>query len=222
VGVSPGPELNQLVAAVWGLPGLRWDGLLFYPGHLKHAHSDGVAGLSSLLEETLAGLRRKGHEPAIVSGGSTPTLFDSHQVRGLTEIRPGTYIFNDRNCVVSGCAEWEDCAASVLVTVVSTARPGQMIVDGGSKTFSSDGLVDGSDSLHGRVIEAPEARFLRMNEEHGYVALEGTGAHFQVGDRVRIIPNHICVAVNLHEKIYGIRGDQVEHVWTVEARGKLQ
>ena len=108
-----------------------------------------------------------------------------------------------------------------MVTVVSHAGPDRMIVDGGSKTFSSDKLVNGG-AGHGYVVEAPGAFFHRMNEEHGFVDLSRAERQFTVGDKVRIIPNHICVAVNLHECVYGVRGDKVEEVWKVEARGKLQ
>src|SRR4051794_37473854 len=102
----------------------------------------------------------------------------------------------------------EDCAASILATVVSTARPGQMIVDGGSKPFSSDRLNGSTGVTFGHVVEAPNAIFHKMNEEHGFVDLTKAAETFQVGDRVHIIPNHICVAVNLHEQVHGIRGDQ--------------
>jgi D-serine deaminase-like pyridoxal phosphate-dependent protein len=109
------------------------------------------------------------------------------------------------------------------VTVVSTARPGQIVVDGGSKTFSSDRLTgSGAESTFGHVIEAPEARFHKMNEEHGYVDIRPCGRKFEIGERLRIIPNHICVAVNLHERVYGIRNGEVEEVWEVAGRGKLQ
>jgi len=94
-----------------------------------------------------------------------------------------------------------------------------MIIDGGSKTFSSDRA---SAPGFGYLVEAPEAVFEKMNEEHGYVDLKAVSKTFKVGERVRMIPNHVCVAVNLHEQIYGIRGDNVEETWKVEARGKLQ
>ena len=113
-------------------------------------------------------------------------------------------------------------AATILATVVSTARPGQMIIDGGSKTFSSDRLANTAEVTFGHLVEAPGARFHKMNEEHGFIDMSHEAAEFRVGDRVRVIPNHICVAVNLHEKVYGVRGDSVEEVWTVDARGKLQ
>jgi D-serine deaminase-like pyridoxal phosphate-dependent protein len=130
-------------------------------------------------------------------------------------------VFNDLNTWASGACSLEDCAASVLVTVVSTARNGQMIVDGGSKTFSSDRLSSGGPG-HGRVTEAPEALFHKMNEEHGFVDLTNANRTFAVGDKVSIVPNHICVVVNLHEYVYGVRQGLVEEVWRVDARGKLQ
>ena len=166
--------------------------------------------------------RRAGIEVRVVSGGSTPTLFRSHEVTGVNEIRPGTYVYNDVNTVRTGACDWDDCAVSILTTVVSTAKKGQMIVDGGSKTFSSDRLVGSSESSFGRVVEAPECVFHNMNEEHGYVDIRRADREFSVGDRVRIIPNHVCVAVNLHEQVYGIRKDVVETTWKVEGRGKLQ
>ena len=146
----------------------------------------------------------------------------SHEVAGLNEIRPGTYVYNDINTVRAGCCELEDCAVSILATVVSTARKGHMIVDGGSKTFSSDRLVGSAELSFGRIVESPESVFNNMNEEHGYVDIRRAEREFTIGDRVHIIPNHVCVAVNLHEQVYGVRKDKVEQVWKVEGRGKLQ
>lgn len=225
VGVPPGEPIRQLSLDVSKLPQLDWEGIAFYPGHIKRINDEGIKALdelSGLVKQTVEELKQAGLAPRIVSGGSTPTLWESHRVAGMNEIRPGTYIFNDRNTVACGACAWEDCAASILVTVVSTAVPGQVIVDGGSKTFSTDRLVTGDVEGFGRVVEAPEAVFTRMNEEHGYVDVRQAGRRFAVGDRLRIIPNHICVAVNLHERVFGVRGEEVEAVWEVEGRGKLQ
>jgi D-serine deaminase-like pyridoxal phosphate-dependent protein len=225
VGVAPGEPLLQLAQTIGNLPHLRLAGIAFYPGHIKSMDESGqraLVQLSALLTGILADFRAAGIEVGIVSGGSTPTLYHSHQIQGLTEIRPGTYVFNDLNTIRSGGCTLEDCAASVLATVVSTAHPGQMIIDGGSKTFSSDRLANTAEVTFGQLVEAPGARFHKMNEEHGFIDLAHAEAQFTVGDRVRVIPNHICVAVNLHEKVYGVRGDVVEEVWQVDARGKLQ
>ena len=225
VGVSPGEELLALAQGIQRLPHLRFEGITFYPGHIKDNDETGreqLARLSELVRSMLDDFRRADIPVKVVSGGSTPALFHSHEVRGLNEIRPGTYVYNDLNTIRSGACALADCAASILVTVVSTARPGQIIVDGGSKTFSSDRLANSSEVTFGHVVEAPECSFQKMNEEHGYVDITRARRDFGIGDRLHIIPNHICVAVNLHEKVYGIRGDNVELEWKVEGRGKLQ
>ena len=174
VGVAPGEALVQLAQSIAKLPWLRFEGIAFYPGHIKDMDESGqraLGQLAELLRSILSDFRRVGIEVGIVSGGSTPTLFHSHELEGLTEIRPGTYVFNDINTVRSGACAMEDCAATILATVVSTARSGQMIIDGGSKTFSSDRLVNSPEPSFGHVVEAPGARLHKMNEEHGFIDL---------------------------------------------------
>ena len=225
VGVSPGSDLIELVRGLKRLPWLRFDGIAFYPGHIKSLDEEGlraIEALGQLIAATVRELKQAGFEVNIVSGGSTPALFHSHEIAGLNEIRPGTYIFNDRNTMLMGACSLDDCAGSILTTVVSTAKKGQIIIDGGSKTFSSDRPATAAEVSFGHVVDAPEAVFTKMNEEHGYVDIRRAQRDFTIGDRVRVIPNHICVAMNLHECVYGIRGDQVEQVWKVEGRGKLQ
>lgn len=225
MGVAPGAELIDLIRAITRLPGLEYEGLQFYPGQVKELNDEGLRAIgtvAALVDGILDSLRAAGLPPRIVSGGSTPSLFHSHRIPGMNEIRPGTYIFNDRNTVLAGACTTADCAASIAVTVVSTAKPGQMIVDGGSKTFSSDRPTAGTEVSFGYVVEAPGAVFFKMNEEHGFVDLRAAGRTFTVGDRVHIIPNHICTAMNLHETVYGIRSGEVAESWRVEARGKLQ
>ena len=214
-GVAPS-EAPDLTRAVEALPNLEWRGIAFYPGHIKDQDSDKLPALSETVRDLCRELK-----PEIVSGGSTPLLYRSHEIEGLNEIRPGTYIFNDLNTVASGACTLDDCAASVLVTVVSRTRDERAIVDGGSKTFSSDRLSSGGPG-HGRIIEAPGASFHKMNEEHGFIELKGGEEGLNLGDKIRIVPNHICVAVNLHEYVYGVRNGTVEEVWNVEGRGKLQ
>jgi D-serine deaminase-like pyridoxal phosphate-dependent protein len=223
VGVTPGPELIELARGVQRLSNLTFEGIDFYPGHVRDTGERGMEQmrkLSELVTCILDDFRRERIAVRIVSGGSTPSLYHSHEVAGLNEIRPGTYVYNDVNTVASGGCTLDDCAASVLVTVVSTARPGQIVVDGGSKTFSSDTAAP--PSIHGRVVEAPECVFHRVNEEHGYIDITKCDREFAVGDRLHIIPSHVCVVVNLHENVYGRRGYQVEETWKVEGRGKLQ
>ena len=226
VGVSPGAELLDLARGIERLASLSFEGIAFYPGHIKDNGAAGreeLVALGGLIQSILGDFWRAGIQARIVSGGSTPSLYHSHELPGLNEIRPGTYVYNDWNTVASGACTPDECAATLLVTVVSTARPGQIIVDGGSKTFSSDRLTGcGAESTFGHVVEAPEALFHKMNEEHGYVDVSECGRKYEIGERLRIIPNHICVAVNLHARVYGIRDGEVEEVWEVAGRGKLQ
>jgi D-serine deaminase-like pyridoxal phosphate-dependent protein len=224
VGVPPGDAV-ELAHGIQRLPWLRFEGIAFYPGHIKQLDEEGEKALETLgnvLSDVLRDLRQAGLHAKVVSGGSTPTMWQSHRIPGLNEIRPGTYIFNDRNTVLSEACALEDCAASIMTTIVSTAKKGQVIIDGGSKTFSSDRPGAGAEVSFGHVVEAPEAVFTKMNEEHGFVDVRRVNREFSVGDRIRLIPNHVCVAMNLHENVYGIRGDAVEQTWRVAGRGKLQ
>jgi D-serine deaminase-like pyridoxal phosphate-dependent protein len=224
-GLEPGPALVALAKEIDGLPGLRLEGVQFYPGHFWANAANGPESLREL-RATVAQIRgdfqKAGLPLRILSGGSSPTLYCSHTIEGLNEVRPGTYVFNDRTQVAAGVCTWDDCAVTILTTVVSTPRRNAAIVDGGSKTFTSDSLPGSDEGTFGRVVEAPEARFHKMNEEHGYLDLEESSKQLKIGDRVRIVPNHVCVAVNMHEKVYGVRGETVEEVWKVEGRGKLQ
>ncbi len=222
VGLTAGDDVVSLAKTVDRLPNLRFRGIAFYPGHIKKLDEGAPAALRAVgdtIQDLTGRLAKAGLETEIVSGGSTPTMYSSHEVSGMNEIRPGTYIFNDWNTVLCGACSLDDCAASIHTTVVSTAVGGQVIIDGGSKTFSSDRPVTSGEPTFGYLPDLPEARFLKMNEEHGFIE---TDRKFHIGDRIRVVPNHICVAMNLHERVYGLRDGEVEHVWRVEGRGKLQ
>jgi D-serine deaminase-like pyridoxal phosphate-dependent protein len=225
VGLEPGPALVDLGKTVAKLPNLSLDGVEFYYGHINmlvEGWEEKLAGVSANIQQIRDDFAQAGIAIKTISGGSTPLLFESHRIDGLTEIRPGTYVYNDVMQVNLGSATWDDCAATIMTTVVSTARPGFAVIDGGSKTFTSDNARAGGDPSFGRVTEAPESRFYKMNEEHGYLEIRAAPSPLRIGDRLRIIPNHVCVAVNMHEYAYGIRGETVEKVWKVEGRGKLQ
>jgi D-serine deaminase-like pyridoxal phosphate-dependent protein len=224
VGVRPS-DVPQLVAEVRRLPFLKFEGIAFFPGHISPNAPGGLGKLESLgkcIHNVTQTLELAGSPARVVSGGSTPTLFYSHLVSGMNEIRSGTYIFNDKNTVVSGGCLFKDCAAFILTTVVSVAKAGQVIVDCGSKTIGLDPLAGSNEQSFGHILDGPDASFCRMNEEHGYIDITRVERHFQVGDRIRIIPNHICVAVNLQEEVYGFRGDSVEEIWKVDARAKVR
>lgn len=160
-------------------------------------------------------------EAKIVSGGSTPTAYFSHQFKNMTEFRPGTYIFHDMNGVHGGFATIEDCAARIVATVVSSAVPGQVVIDAGSKTLTSDRCGPAPESGHGYVVEYPEAKIVKLTEEHGQVDVRSSARTPKVGERVTVIPNHICPCINLQDVVWWKEGDEKPIAIDVQARGKV-
>jgi D-serine deaminase-like pyridoxal phosphate-dependent protein len=152
-----------------------------------------------------------------VSGGSTPTLWNSHRIDGLTEIRSGSCIFNDLESATQGSASWDDLAYTVLATVVSTAVQGQAVVDAGSKALAKE--MPPKEGGYGALLDRPEVRVTALSEEHGVLDLSGTDWRPRVGDRVRIVPGHVCVSVNLQDRLLALDADAVEE-WALEARGR--
>ncbi len=222
VGVSRPAAAVQLAAAAAQAPALEYRGLLFYPGHIRErveAQDEAVRRLSDELGRYLEALGTADLVPDVVSGGSTPAAWASHRVEGLTEIRPGTYIFNDRTTAAIGACGWDDCAYSVLATVVSTAVPGQAVVDAGSKAIAREPMRGVDVPGLGALLDRPGVLVKAANEEHGLLDLTGTDWRPRVGDRVRIVPNHVCASVNLQDTVWGIRGDDVVTSFDVAARG---
>jgi D-serine deaminase-like pyridoxal phosphate-dependent protein len=221
-GVAGPEQAVALAAAISRLPGAHFGGLMYYPGHLfvKPPEQDRlIKEVDEKVEAAYAALITAGFEVPVISGGSSPTALRSTEFTHLTEIRPGMYPLNDRNLVEGGFARVEDCALTVLTTVVSTAVAGRAIVDGGSKTFSSDRHLTGDGRGFGLVLGDPDALFYNLSEEHGHLDIHQSTATYKVGQTVRIIPNHVCTTINMHNTIYAIRGDQVEDIWQVAARG---
>ena len=204
--------------------GLTFDGIAFYPGHIRQPVGDQDAALEAL-DTALARVLERFHEaelpPRVVSGGSTPTLWRTHEVPGVTEIRPGTYVFNDRQTVDTGACTWDDCALTVLATVVSTAIPGQAVIDAGTKSLGREPMNDAAQGF-GQLLDRPDVLVTRMSEEHGILELGGSSWRPVVGDVVRVVPNHVCVAVHLQDVMYGIRGGRLERSWPIAARGRGQ
>jgi D-serine deaminase-like pyridoxal phosphate-dependent protein len=178
--------------------------------------------INELLSRTLEACESAGIQVAVVSGGSTPTAYLAHEFAGVNEIRPGVYIFNDRNMLGLGVVAVEDCALSIVATVASTAVSGKAIIDGGSKTFSSDRYLAGDGKGFGLIKGDADAQLEAMSEEHGNLNISRSSVRYRPGDRIEIIPNHVCSVVNMHDEIYGVRGDRVETVFEVAARGALR
>jgi D-serine deaminase-like pyridoxal phosphate-dependent protein len=222
VGICEPAAAAALALTVADHPYLEWRGLTFYPGHIREHVDEQSASLTQLratIDDYLDALARKGLEPSIVSGGSTPAAFGSDLLHGLlTEIRPGTYIFNDRTTAAIGACRLEDCAYTVLATVVSTAVPGQAVVDAGSKALSRE-EIRGSDAPgFGALLDRPDIVVKGLSEEHGILDLSQTEWRPRVGDHVRIVPNHVCVSVNLHDRLWALRDGCIEACWPIRAR----
>ena len=214
-------ELAQLVSRT---KGLKLEGIMCYPGHVWRPVDDQAEPMgliSAKLRETLDLWKKSGLAARIVSGGSTPTAYQSHLVPEFTEIRPGTYIFNDYNELRGGYSSFDQCAAHIIVTVISNAVPGQIVIDGGSKTFTSDACIADRESGFGSVIGVPAARIVRLSEEHGQVDVRGVDSPPKLGQRLAVIPNHICPCVNLQSYAWWMHEDGRLERLTVDGRGLL-
>lgn len=224
VGVGGIEAAIGLARRVENSGSLRYDGIAFYPGHIREpvaSQAEPLKKLGDRLGVALDALSAAGVKPRVVSGGSTPTMWQTHEVAGVTEFRPGTYVFNDRTTAEIGACGWDDCALTVLATVVSTAVSGQAVVDTGTKSLGREPMrgSDGSGGF-GSLLEHPEVTVKSMSEEHGMLDLSRSSWTPRVGEVVRVIPNHVCIVVHLNDVIHGVRGDVVERSWPVEARGR--
>src|SRR5438132_1009201 len=213
-GVETPAEAVALAREIAASKGLTFAGFMLYPTET------GWTEAQRFYDEALAGIREHGLDAKMVSTGGTPNLKNLGKLKGATEHRPGTYIYNDRMQVAAGVATWDDCALSIYSTVVSRAGPDRGILDAGSKTLTSDtgGGLDG----HGLILEHPEAKIARFAEEHGFLDLARSNTRPNVGDVVRIVPNHVCVVVNMMDEVVMVRGDEIVGTLPVAARGKLR
>jgi D-serine deaminase-like pyridoxal phosphate-dependent protein len=211
-GVETPGEAIALARMIADRNGLVFAGFLLYPPETA------IQQTQIFLDQALAGVRDAGLEPTIISSGGTPNIANLGKLSGVTEHRAGTYVFNDRMMMACGAAGLDDCALNVVATVVSRAAPDRGIVDAGSKTLTSDiGGLDG----HGLILEHPQARIAKFAEEHGFLDLAACNDRPEVGDVVRIIPNHVCVVVNMVERLIATRGGEIVGEISVAARGRI-
>jgi D-serine deaminase-like pyridoxal phosphate-dependent protein len=223
VGVAPdrAPEVAQRIAE---LPGIALRGVFTHAGQAYLAETrDEIQAIArregEVLVSTAESIRSRGVPVEEVSVGSTPTARRAMSVVGVTECRPGNYVYHDASQVSLGTCEIEDCAMTVLATVVAVPAEDRVALDCGSKTLSSDPLRPRPDG-HGWIL-GRKSRIDRLSEEHGVVRVE-RGETFRVGEKVRVLPNHACVVSNLHDRIVLVRGDRVEGEWAVAARGRVR
>lgn len=225
-GVDPKQSVDY-VKVIDHKKGLTFEGIYTFRGSVLNgeATKDTVSAgkdESKMMIDIANHIRENGYEVHSISVGSSPTAVSAATVSGVTEIRPGTYVFNDVMQALFEVCDWEDCATQVVVTVVSK-HGNRIVVDGGSKTFATD-VQPNNPPLNikgfGKVLLNNELEFNRMNEEHGVII--GDVEDIQIGDQIRIIPNHICSTVNLHDYIYIESEDGKIVKQKVKARGKLQ
>ncbi len=221
-GLKPGEPAVEFARKIKDLPGIKIVGILYFGGGLGKKDSPVNVIEKSLRERddivhTANILRAEGHTMDILSGGSSFTSKNPECLEGLTEVRAGTYVFNDVSQLVVGYARPENCALTCLVTVISRPDEYSAIIDAGSKTLTSD--LNAQRPGYGYVLEDSQIQIVKLNEEHGFLKSEHR-IKFAIGERITIIPNHACVLPNLTDEMYGMRGDEVEQMLKVDARGR--
>lgn len=213
-GVETPSEAIALARQIARTQGLTFAGLMFY------APETAVEATNRFFDAVKAALDAEGIAIARVSTGGSPNLVNLGKMPAATEHRAGTSIFNDRTQVAAGVARQEDCALTVYATVVSRAGAERGILDAGSKVFTTDGgkALDG----YGLILEHPEARIAQFAEEHGFLDLSRCNDRPKVGDVVRVIPNHVCVTVNVVGELVLVRAGKIDEVMKIEARGLVR
>nr|WP_280951630.1 D-TA family PLP-dependent enzyme [Phyllobacterium endophyticum] len=211
-GVQTPDEAVALAKSIAASPGLLFAGFMTYPK--SGAVAENQAFLSAAKENAIAA----GLHPRVISNGGSPDMWRAHEVPSATEHRPGTYIYMDRFQVAKGVGTFDDCALTVLATVVSRPKDNRAIMDAGSKALSSDTF--GMDGF-GHIVDYPDAVITSLSEEHGAIDLSACEIKPQIGDRIRVIPNHACVVTNLFDEVVLISGDEVVQIAPVAARGRV-
>lgn len=221
-GIAPGLPVLAFADSLKDLKGVRICGLMYYPGANYKEHDDaGIIAATERERNDVIGTARlltyHGYDMSVLSGGnSVSSKFPGYLV-GLTEIRAGNYIFNDCQQLYFDRVTEDDCALSVLATLVCKTGPNTAILDAGTKILSSD-VFHGTDFGYGRVCGHREITITGLNEEHAFIR-SSDPLPFEVGDKIRIIPNHACVVPNLAGEMYKIRNGEIEGMLAVDARG---
>nr|WP_319383322.1 D-TA family PLP-dependent enzyme [uncultured Roseibium sp.] len=210
-GVASPAAAADLARLIGTLPGLKFGGLMTFPpvGRMEEAES--------WLNEAKTLIEAEGLEVKVVSSGGSPDMWRTHGDGPVTEHRIGTYVYNDRSLVAHGACGWQDCALTVLATVVSVPSPNHAIVDAGSKVLTTDlfGQVG-----HGHVLGRDDLAIDQLSEEHGRIVSDGA-INLKVGERLRIVPNHACVVANMLDRVEGVRGPDLAGSMPVAARGQV-
>lgn len=211
-GVATPQDAALLARHIADAPGLAFGGLMTYPP------VGGAGAVQDFMSAARSRIEADGLTVPVVSSGGTPSMMHAAEAPLTTEYRPGTYVYNDRSLVARGVCGWEDCALTVLATVVSVPAANRAVIDAGSKTLTSDllGLTG-----YGHVLGRPDILIDQLSEEHGRLISEAP-ITLEVGDRVRIVPNHACVVTNMVDMVHVIEsGRPGTQAWPVAARGRI-
>ncbi|MEX2534790.1 MAG: alanine racemase [Trueperaceae bacterium] len=210
-GVERPQDALELASKVGTFDGLRFLGVMTYPSSPEVA--GWVAEARPLFES--AGIPLE-----VVSAGGTPQMWRAHETDGITEYRAGTYVYHDRKSVAGGTASLDECALHVHVTLVSKATSDRGVIDAGSKMLTSDTVPPSMGMGYGLILEYPDAVISELSEEHGVVDFSACRERPSIGERLRVLPNHVCPVSNLVDSVVLHRGGEVEMELEVAARGK--
>ncbi|CAD7031622.1 alanine racemase [Pseudorhizobium endolithicum] len=211
-GVSTPKDAEALAAKIVAAPGLVFGGLMTYPP------AGGEAAVERFMTEAKSLINARGVAVPVITSGGTPTMMHAAEAPVATEYRPGTYVYNDRSLVARGSCGWDDCALTVVATVVSVPAENRAIIDAGSKILTSDLLgLTGC----GHVLSRNDILIDQLSEEHGRFVSDGP-INLRVGEKVRIVPNHACVVTNMVDSLFIARDGNISpKPLPVLARGKL-
>jgi len=228
LGLLPGPGAADFAERVAVLPGIELAGVFTHEGHVYTQSRDDADRERLTREACLAAvdtaeeIRSRGLDAPVVSVGSAGTFRFAILCPGVTEVRPGTYVFNDRSQIAQGAATAADLAAFVITTVVSRPAPDRIVVDAGTKVLTSDRmLVHDPPASFGWVWGHDDWDVVRLSEEHGVLEVP-RDAKVQIGDRLAIVPNHVCPTINLASAVTVVEGGRLAGQWPVAARGRVQ
>ena len=224
-GVTMGKETLELADAIRKSPSLRFLGLQAYAGHIQHqvgweARRDSSQATMGRALEVSQSLERAGFEVPVVSGGGTGTYNIDSELDGVSEVQVGSYLFMDVNYRAVGGrsgAVFDDFKPSLLVmaTAISQPKRGQITIDAGYKAFATDKQVP-------ELLDIEGVSYRWGGDEHGILLFDNPSREIVLGDRVLLIASHCDPTVNLYDHIHPFRGDRVEELWPIAARGCSQ
>jgi D-serine deaminase-like pyridoxal phosphate-dependent protein len=219
-GVSDPAVAAKLAQTVSGQDGLVFKGLMGYEGNVNGARSKAEQvrlARAAMNEITKAkdAIERAGMKVDSVSVGSSVSTWINAKHPAVTEVQPGMYVFNDHVLVDRGVATWEDCALTVVATVMSKPAPNRAVVDAGSKAFNFD------TGLFPIAFDRDGIKMTHFSEEHGWLELKGRSRDLKVGDRISFVPAHCCTTINQFDELNGARKGKVDKVFRILARGRM-